>query len=237
MPTLTGKRVLVIGGGSGIGLASARLAYEAGARVTIAGRTEAKLARAAASIGDVDTRTVDLTEQHSVDALFAGLDAIDHLVLPGSDARFGGLRDLPVEDAQASMSSKFWGPYRAIRSTNLAQGGSVVLFSGAAGRRPSATSASLSAINAAVEALGKALALELAPIRVNVISPGLIASTGWSEAMTEAARSALFEGAAARSPIRRVGMPDDVAAAVLFVLTNPNITGAVIDVDAGALLV
>lgn len=236
MSALLGAQVLVIGGGSGIGFASARAAHDAGARVTIAGRTEAKLARAAAAIGDVTTHVVDLTEQTSIEALFSATGAVDHLVLPGSDARFGGMRDLTIEQAQASMLSKFWGPYRAVRAASIAEGGSIVLFSGAASRRPSAGSASLTAINAAVEALGKALALELAPVRVNAVSPGLISDTGWSKSMPEAARRAMFEGAAARSPLKRVGTPDDVASVVLLLLTNPNITGAVIDVDAGTLI-
>ena len=236
MSALADKHVVVIGGGSGIGLASARAAHGAGARVTIAGRSAAKLARAAESIGDVATDVVDLTDQASIDSLFAATGPIDHLVLPGSDARFGGMRDLTVEQAQNSMLSKFWGPYRAVRSAKIIEGGSIVMFSGAASRRPSAGSASLTAINAAVEALGKALALELAPVRVNTVSPGLIADTGWSEAMPDQARCAMFDGAAARSPLKRVGTSADVAAVVLLLLTNPNITGAVFDVDAGSLI-
>jgi NAD(P)-dependent dehydrogenase (short-subunit alcohol dehydrogenase family) len=237
MAVLTGQRVLLIGGGSGIGLACARAISSAGARVTIAGRNRARLEQAAASIGKVEIATVDLLESTSVEALFKSIGPLDHLVLPGSDAKFGGIRELSVDVAHSSMESKFWGPYRVVKAATLSEKGSIVLFSGAASRRPSASSASLTAINAAVEALGKALALELAPVRVNVVSPGLISDTGWSEALPLAARRAMFEQSAKRSPLKRVGRPQDVADVVLMLLTNLNMTGAVIDVDAGALLV
>lgn len=234
--SLAGQSVLVIGGGSGIGLATAQAAAAAGAAVTIAGRSQARLEAAATTIGGASVATVDVTDGDSIARLFTATGPVDHLVLPGSEARFGGMRALSVEEAQASMLSKFWGQYRAVHAAAIRPGGSITLFSGAASRRPSAGSASLTAINAAVEALGKALALELAPVRVNTVSPGLIADTGWSAAMPDDARRAMFGGAAERSPLKRVGTPADVAAVVLMLIQNPNITGTVVDVDAGALI-
>jgi NAD(P)-dependent dehydrogenase (short-subunit alcohol dehydrogenase family) len=172
--TVEGQSLVIIGGSSGMGLAIAKKAVQAGANVTIAAFSRAKLDEAREAIAaDVTTHTVDVSEEQSVKTLFSKIGPFDHLVVPGSSVRSGPLREFSLADARASMDSKFWGQYLAARYAQIRSRGSITLFSGILSRRSSAGLASLASINAAVEALGRALAVELAPIRVNVISPGI----------------------------------------------------------------
>ncbi len=231
------KRIVIIGGSSGIGLATAVAAKAAGARVTIASRSEGKLLSAKEKIGDVgDTRVVTVTEDAAVEAFFADLGPVDHVVVTGSEVSTGAIYDLPMEDAISSMNSKFWGPYRVARAARIRKGGSLVLVSGILSRRPQAGTVVLGAINAAVEALGRGLALELAPVRVNVVSPGLV-DTPIYHNMPEELRSRFFESIAEALPAGRIGRPEDVAAAIILLMKDGYMTGTVIDVDGGGLLV
>jgi NAD(P)-dependent dehydrogenase (short-subunit alcohol dehydrogenase family) len=233
---IEGQSVVIIGGSSGMGLAIAKEAVDAGADVTIAGRSEAKLDEAHRAIaGDVVTRTVDVSDEQSVKSLFSQIGLFDHLVVTGSSVRTGPLRELPLADARASMDSKFWGQYMAARYAQIRPKGSITLFSGILSRRPSAGLASLAAINAAVEALGRALAVELAPVRVNVVSPGTTDTPAYAK-MPDDARIGMFAAAAKRSLVGRVGKPEDIASLALELMSNGYMTGVVVDVDGGGLL-
>src|SRR5215472_7096278 len=186
------ESVVIIGGSSGMGLAIAKEAADAGAAVTIAGRSQSKLDEASRAIaGDVTTYIVDLSDERSVMKLFQSIGSFDHLVVSGSSVKTGQLRELSLADARASMDSKFWGAYMATRYAQIRPKGSITFFSGILSRRPSPGLASLAAINAAVEALGRALALELAPIRVNVVSPGLTDTPAYAT-MPDDARKGMF---------------------------------------------
>lgn len=234
---LKDKHVVVIGGSAGIGKAVAIGAASAGARVSIASRNGERVKAAVAEIGSMSRgAVVDQTDPHSLKSFFAGTGEVDHLVLAGSEVKPGAFRAQSIADAQASMMSKFWGQYAAIKAAKLAPGGSVVLFSGAASRKVSVGVPSLSAINAAVEALGKALAVELAPVRVNVMSPGIIDTDLWA-GIPKNARSAALKKMTAGNPIPRAGHVDEIASVVLAMLASTFMTGAVIDVDGGDLLV
>jgi len=234
---LKDKKVLVIGGGSGMGLAIADAAVREGARVVIAGRSESKLKAACEKIGtDVRRHPVDFTDPNSVKSLFTALGPVDHLAIPGSAVKTGPLKDLPLADAKSSMDSKFFGPYLAVKEAGINPGGSIILFSGILSRRPDKGSPILAAINSAVETLGKALAVELAPIRVNVISPGMTRDTGAYLGMPEKAREEMFGNVARSLPVKRVGRPSDIATLAVELMTNSFITGAVFDVDGGGLL-
>jgi NAD(P)-dependent dehydrogenase (short-subunit alcohol dehydrogenase family) len=234
--TIEGQSVVIIGGSSGMGLAIAKKALDAGADVTIAGRSQAKLDEARQAItGDVTTHTVDVSEEQSVKTLFSKIGPFDHLVVPGSSVRTGSLRELSLADARASMDSKFWGQYLAARYAQIRSRGSITLFSGILSRRPSARLASLASINAAVEALGRALAVELAPIRVNVISPGTTDTPAYA-GMPADVRAEMFAASAERTLVGRVGSPEDIASAALELMCNSFITGIVVDVDGGGLL-
>ena len=219
-----------------MGLAIAKEAVDRGADVTVAGRSQAKLDDARQAIaGDVATSTVDVSDEESVKRLFSQIGSFDHLVVTGSSVRTGPLRELSLADARASMDSKFWGQYMAARYAQIRPKGSITLFSGILSRRPSAGLASLAAINAAVEALGRALAVELAPVRVNVVSPGTTDTPAYAE-MPDAARMGMFAAAAKRSLVGRVGRPEDIASLALELMCNSFITGVVVDVDGGGLL-
>ena len=234
--SIQGKHVVVVGGTSGIGRAVAKQSAAAGARVTVASRNRKRVDDTVALLGaPAQGQVVDLTDAESVRTFFAQAGEIDHLVLPGNEVHVGPFLKLPIADAQASMGSKFWGQYAAIRAAQMAPTGSVVLFSGVASRKPGAGAPALTAINAAVEALGKALAVELAPVRVNVIAPGLVDTELW--AGLGETRAAAFKSFAQRQPISRLGQPEEIAAVVLTMMTATFMTGAVVDVDGGTLLV
>jgi NAD(P)-dependent dehydrogenase (short-subunit alcohol dehydrogenase family) len=234
---LIDKKVLVIGGSSGMGLAIAEAAVREGAQVIIAGRSESKLKAACEKIGtDVRRHAVDFVDAASVKNLFSAIGPIDHLAIPGSSVKTGPLKELPISDAKSSMDSKFFGPYLAVREARINPGGSVILFSGILSRRPDKGSPILAAINSAVETLGKALAVELAPIRVNVISPGMTRDTGAYLGMPEKAREEMFANVARSLPVKRVGRPSDIATVAVELMANSFMTGAVIDVDGGGLL-
>jgi NAD(P)-dependent dehydrogenase (short-subunit alcohol dehydrogenase family) len=231
------ESVVIIGGSSGMGLAIAKEAADAGAAVTIAGRSQSKLDEASRAIaGDVTTYIVDLSDEGSVMKLFQSIGSFDHLVISGSSVKTGQLRELSIADARASMDSKFWGAYMAARYAQIRPKGSITFFSGILSRRPSPGLASLAAINAAVEALGRALALELAPIRVNVVSPSLTDTPAYAT-MPGDARKEMFAAVAKRLPVGRVGRPEDIASLTLELMRNSFLTGIVVDVDGGAMLV
>jgi NAD(P)-dependent dehydrogenase (short-subunit alcohol dehydrogenase family) len=235
--SLLNQKVVVIGGSSGMGLAIAKQAKAAGADVTIASRNEKRLAEALAEIGTgAHSVVLDTASEASVSAVFGGLGVIDHLIIPGSSVRSGTLKDMPLEDGLWSMQNKFWGPYLCAKHAKIQPTGSITLFSGILSRRPGKNDAVLAPINAAVEALGRALARDLAPVRVNVISPGMTGGTGAYTGMPEAARIGMYQSIASRLPVGRVGTPDDIAEATLMLMTNGFITGVVLDVDGGGLL-
>jgi NAD(P)-dependent dehydrogenase (short-subunit alcohol dehydrogenase family) len=235
MNELGGSRIVVVGGSSGIGLAVARQAAARGARVTIAARSRERLARAAAAMpAPVDLVPCDLTDDDSVARAAAAFGAIDHLVIPGSgDAVVAPFASLDLARGRRFLDSKLWGPLRLVRAAHAQVRRSIALFSGAASRKIAPGGALTTTINAAVEALARALALELAPLRVNVISPGIVDTPVWDTLLAPDERRALFAALPARLPARRAGAPDELAAATLAVLENPYMTGAVVLVDGG----
>lgn len=233
---LQGKKVVIIGGSSGIGLATAKAAVTAGAKVLLAGRSLQKLAQAQAEIGGGEISSLDLLQEDAVKKFFAEVGIIDHLVISGSSVTAGSFRELETSDARKSVDSKFWGAYLAAKYAQMQEQGSIVLFSGTLSHRPSPGYAVVSAINCAIEALGRALALELAPVRVNVVSPGVVATPVY-EGMSPEQREAFFQNTASKLPVKRIGVPEDIAATVLYLMNNGFTTGTVIGVDGGGLLI
>jgi NAD(P)-dependent dehydrogenase (short-subunit alcohol dehydrogenase family) len=226
-----GQKVLVIGASSGIGRAAAQAFAQAGGRVTAASRGGAKLEAAAAEIG-ASPVALNILDEGAVEQFFAQAEAFDHVVISAAATRTGSVADLPLNDAYAAMDSKFWGAYRVARAVKINTGGSLTFVSGFLAHRPNPASVLQGAINAALEALARGLALERAPVRVNVVSPGLI-DTPLHDRMPPEVRKGVFEGAAARLPVRRIGQAEDVARAILFVAGNPFTTGSVVTVDGG----
>jgi NAD(P)-dependent dehydrogenase (short-subunit alcohol dehydrogenase family) len=233
MNKLNAKKILIVGGSSGIGAATAQAFAQLGANVTIASRSQAKLDLVAKEIGsDVSTAVLDTTNEVEVDDFFASAGKFDHVVVTAAQTPGGPIRQLALADAYAAMNSKFWGAYRVARAAKIVEGGSLTLISGFLSVRPSKTSVLQGAINAALEALSRGLALELSPVRVNTVSPGLIATPLWSK-LADDARQAMFDGAAARLPARRIGQPEDIANAIVYLATTPYATGSTVLVDGG----
>lgn len=231
--SMRNQKVLVVGGSSGMGLAIARGASDAGASVTIAGRSAHKREVAMKTLGPEATAlTLDMTEPELLVEFFHNIGELDHLVITASSVTTGSIRELGFAEALASMQSKFWGPYLCAKHAQLKSTGSIIMFSGILSRKPAIGLAAMAGINAAVEGLGRALALELAPVRVNVISPGLT-DTGVYDAMRPERRQAFFDGAARALPVGRIGLPGDVAEAAVMLMTNGFITGITLDVDGG----
>ena len=233
MHPLKDQRFLVVGGSSGIGLATAAAAARAGAAVTVASRSRQKLDDALPRIGSgAHAVVLDMTDNAAVECFFTEAAPWDHVAISAADTARGPVRGLALDAARAAMESKFWGAYQIARAVRITPGGSLTFVSGYMSERPQATAVLQGAINAALESLARGLALELAPVRVNTVSPGLIETPLWSR-MPEADRKALFAGAAERLPARRVGQPDDVANAVLYLATTPFATGSTVRVDGG----
>ncbi len=234
--SLKNKRVVIIGGSSGIGLATAKMAAAEGAKVIIAGRTESKLKAAMAEIGnDVDTYTVDLTEEASIKALFEQVGSFDHLVITGPAPQFGHFLELNIEQVHQEFEGKFWGQYRAAwyGAKSISQSGSIVFMSGAYSARPVPGASSLAAVQAGIEGLARGLAIDLSPVRVNVISPGLTDTPIIQSAFADDARLKLYEEQANMLPAKRIGTPEDIAQSILYLLSNRYVTGSTLFPDGG----
>lgn len=231
MTTLGGKSILVVGGSSGIGEAAAGALKALGAEVTIASRNPDKLDAAARRLGGAETGVLDTGDNDAVERFFAERAPFDHVVVSAAQTPGGPVRGLPLADAEAAMDSKFWGAYRIARAARIRDGGSLTLVSGFLSVRPGAWVLQ-GAINAALESLGRGLALELSPVRVNTVSPGLIATPLWS-GLSEADRQAMYAAAAERLPAKVMGRPEDVANAIVYLITTPYATGSTVLVDGG----
>lgn len=232
---LKGQRVLVVGGSSGIGKGAAMAAAEAGAEMMIASRSAARVEAAAALIGHgCTTGLVDICDDASVEDFFAKAGVFDHVLTTAAQVQIAPVKSLSVVEAQASMNSKFWGTYRIARAAKISDGGSLTLTSGAAAVRATKGRALQTAINAGVEALTKGLALEFAPVRVNTVSPGVVETERWQQ--LDAARLAQVQKIAAHSVTARAGTTGEIAIQILACMVNPFMTGSVVYVEGGYLL-
>lgn len=237
--TIKGTHIVVVGGTSGIGRGIAAAALEQGARVTIAGRNPVSLASAAATFASpVATVQLDLGDAAMAARAFAEIGPYDHLVITAADLTYGALVDMEVAAISRMLEAKFWGPVNAVKHAlaALQPGGSMLFFSGLAANRPGPGTSIVSALNAGIEGFTRALAVELAPIRVNAISPGVTATPGW-DFMPAPQRDAFFDHLATVLPAGRVGKPSDIADAALMLLSNGFISGEVLQVNGGGHLV
>ena len=234
--SLSGSRVLVLGGSSGIGLATAKAAAAAGAKVTLASRSNDKVNAAAMQVGQGAVGVpIDTTNDTALEAFFAKQPEWDHIVVSVAAGRSAGLQDLSLQDAYGNMNAKFWTAYKTARFARIAPEGSLTLVSGFLSQRPNKDALLQGCINAALESLGRGLALALSPVRVNTVSPGLI-DTPIRAAMPAEKKKAMLDHAAATLPARRVGQADDVADAILMLMTNPFTTGSTLFIDGGGMI-
>jgi NAD(P)-dependent dehydrogenase (short-subunit alcohol dehydrogenase family) len=235
--TLRDKTVVVVGRGSGIARAVALLTQSEGARVIVAGRDKAKLVEAYDG-SDITAETVDITDDESIAALTDRVGPVDHVVSTASARARGKLGELDRQKLQLSFDTKVIGPTMLAKyfAPQINPGGSFVLFSGVHAFKLNVGYLGVGITNGAVDFLTRWLAVELAPTRVNAISPGVIDTGAWDSLGGDGKRE-YFEHIADGNPARRIGTTDDIAGAVLFAMTNTFMTGMTLKVDGGEPLV
>jgi NAD(P)-dependent dehydrogenase (short-subunit alcohol dehydrogenase family) len=240
MKTLENKTVVIIGGSQGIGLETAKEAIKKGAKVTIASRSLEKLEKAKSDLHDnVSIYQLDGTKENEVKAFFETFEAVNHLVVSSSGGYGGSIKELDMDAAKALFDSKLWVQMNAVKyaGTKMGAGDSITLFSGIVSKKATVGQMPYTGVAGAVESLGKMLALELAPTRVNVITPGFIHTTAWDAFMPEEQQNEFFSGFAETLPLKIYGKAKDVTKGVVFFMENEFVTGAVLDIDGGQKLV
>jgi NAD(P)-dependent dehydrogenase (short-subunit alcohol dehydrogenase family) len=232
--SLKDTTVLVVGRGSGLARAITLAALDAGAHVVAAGRDHETLPAAYAGEPGVSTEVVDLTDEASIAALSARLGTVDHVVSTASARVRGRIADLDRDAVRLSFDTKVIGPLMLAKhlAPRMNDGGSFVIFSGVAAAKIAIGTLGVAITNAAADTLARSLALELAPIRVNAISPGVIDTGAW-DALGEQGKADYFADISARNPARRIGTAEDIAQGVLFALTNTFLTGQTLHNDGG----
>jgi NAD(P)-dependent dehydrogenase (short-subunit alcohol dehydrogenase family) len=236
--SLQGKRVVVVGGTSGIGLAAAKAFLNESAEVIIASRSASKLEEAKNALsGNVQGYELDFRSEAKAAEFFTKVGKFDHLVITAGEGAMGDFRDLSVEQAHAAFESKYWGQYVTVKAAipYLNEASSISLTSGVYGQRPSKGASTLASINSALEGLMRGLTVDLAPIRVNVVSPGIV-DTPMYGGMPDAQRQAMFSGIAKQLPVGRVAQPEDIAETYVYLAKNGFTTGTVVLIEGGALL-
>jgi NAD(P)-dependent dehydrogenase (short-subunit alcohol dehydrogenase family) len=228
------KTVLVIGRGSGIARAVVLAVREAGARVVVAGRDPGGLAAAYAGAGGITAERIDMTDEASIAALAERLGSVDHVVSTASARARGLLADLDRDAIRLSFDTKVIGPLMLAKhfAPRMPTDGSFVIFSGVAATKIAVGTLGVAITNGSAEVLARSLALELGPIRVNAISPGVIDTGAW-DALGPGGKADYFSDIAGRNPTGRIGTTGDIAEAVLFALTNTFLTGVTLHVDGG----
>jgi NAD(P)-dependent dehydrogenase (short-subunit alcohol dehydrogenase family) len=224
-----------------MGFEVAKRALDAGAEVVLAGRSLERLHAARTSLGAdrVEVVTIDIGERSQVAALFAHVGRFDHLVVTAADLPYGPVMELTERDLMRAVRSKLLGPVFAAQESaaRIKPGGSITFTSGIAARRPMRGGSAAAAINSGLEGLVRALAVELAPLRVNAVSPGWTDTPIWDGIMAQDRKKEAFAAMAARLPCGRVGQAKDIAKAIIFLMTSEFSTGTVLDVDGGQRLV
>lgn len=236
---LSEKKVVVVGGSSGIGLAVAKMARAEGASVTILGRSLTKLQRAKNLIAsEVKTISIDVMEIEAVDRAFKEIGNLDHLFISAQDAATAPLAETTMEKLRMTLDSKIWGALHVVKqaASRMALNGSITFISGLAARRGYPNFAVAGAANAGIEAVARKSAIELSPIRVNTVCAGVIETEMLDRVFGEN-RDKVVESIAQKLPVKRIGKPEEVADAVLFLMNNGFATGSTLLLDGGDALV
>ena len=236
---LVGQTVVVLGGSAGIGLETARRARGEGAEVVLTARNPERLAQAATEVGARSSTAFDATDFDRLDAFFDELPTpIDHVLLTAGRPYYAPLATMDFDEARRDVDAHLWLALRVARhaATKVRPGGTLLFVSGTGGRRPTVGLSIVAALTAGIPALARGLALELAPVRVNVIAPGFV-DTPLSAALLGDDLEQRREQLRATLPIGRVVGPEDVAALAVHIMTNTALTGATFDIDGGQQLV
>jgi NAD(P)-dependent dehydrogenase (short-subunit alcohol dehydrogenase family) len=222
-----------------MGRATAKLLSKEGAQVIIASRSRDKLDDALRVIGgNAEARLLDFSNEEAVQVFFKSLGAIDHLVLMGAGLpAWGKLSDIQSSALESAFRTKFWGYFLCAKygAPLMREGGSILFTIGGAARSAIPGTAGVSSVNGAIMCMAMTLAKELAPIRVNVLSPGLVDTPAYNW-MSAEEKKAFFQQMGGNLPVGRVGQPDELAHAALYLLSNGFTTGTILDVDGGGRL-
>ncbi len=234
---LQGKKVVILGGTSGFGLATAKAAAVEGAEVIVVSRSQTNVDKALAELpkGTVGA-TLDVTDETAVKKFFDATEGLDHLVYCAGDALPAAV--VTTEEARKFFEVRFWGMYTAARAASpyIRKGGSITLTNGILALRPWKGWSAVSAVAGAVESLTRGFALDMAPIRVNTVCAGMIKTALW-DGMSEADREAMYYEQAKKLPAGRVGEVEDVAETFLYLMKSEFTTGQIVVIDGGAVIV
>lgn len=237
--SLLNQRVVIVGGTSGMGMGAALAASRAGAEVIALGRRPpAKSAAEQSAHGSITFQSLDMTDDAAVEQVFETLGALDHLLITATPPSRGGtFLSQTLADAQAVLYGKLLGSWSCARhaAPKMRKGGSITFTTGGLVTKPRMGASMMMVAFAGLE-LTRALALELGPIRVNTIRPGVIDSEMWA-GMPQIKREAFFALVRESFPAGRVGKVDDIGKAALFLMTNDFVTGAILEVSGGETLV
>lgn len=238
--SLTNKKVVILGGSSGIGLAAAKAAAIEGASVIIVSSNQQRINQALAELpGNAQGVTIDLTDEQQVKNFFINLGNFDHLVYTAGEAlQLAPITDVTLPDAQQFFNLRYWGAFTAVKhaSPYINTGGSINLTGGIASARPQSGWSLGASICAAMEGFTRAMAIELAPVRVNLVSPGVVKTNLWNN-MSETAREEFYANVSNTLPVKHVGEAKEIAQTYLYLMTQQYSTGQVIVVDGGSVLV
>ena len=237
---LSGQKVILLGASSGIGLATAKKAAAEGASIIIVSGNHDRIQQARKELpADAEAYAVDLSKEQDIKEFFSSIGRFDHLVYTaGENLALSPITQTDISQAQTFFAIRFWGAFAAVKYAVplIKEGGSIGLTSGTAGIRPGVGWSVASAICAAIEGFTKALAVELSPIRVNCVVPGVIRTPLW-DGMGAQERDDLFQQIADSSLVKRAGLPEDVADGFLYLMRQRNGTGQSLLIDGGAVLV
>lgn len=230
-----GKTIVIIGGTSGLGFATAKAAIACGNQVLIGGSKRDQLAQALAELGPgAGGDVLDIVSEDSVNDFFAGIDQLDHLLITAAVVKPGALLETPLDQLRINLDSRLWGSIFCMRAAvpRMADEGSVTLTSGMVAQRPQAGKSLAAVAAGAVETLAHSLVAELAPRRINVISPGPMKTPLLEQALGQ--DPARLQGLAQSQPLKRLGDPQDYAEAALFLMRNRNVNGEVLRLNGGS---
>lgn len=232
--------VVIAGGTSGMGLATAKLLVQKGYQVTILGRNQEKLNQALAEIGqDARGKSVDATNPAALKQAMADVGQIDHLVVALSGGKgIGNFRELDLEDLRKGFEGKFFPQLQTAQSAlpYITPGGSITFITSISSQSKAVGTAGLGAINGALEIMIPTLAKELKPLRINAVAPGVI-NTAWWNFLTSEKKQETFKQYTETIPLGRIGEPEDVASMIVTFIENKYITGQIIAVDGGLSLI
>jgi NAD(P)-dependent dehydrogenase (short-subunit alcohol dehydrogenase family) len=236
--SLQNHRTVIVGGTSGIGLAVAKSFLTQGAQVFVASRSQDKVDAAMKELGTAHGFVLDFQDESQTKQFFENIGPFEHLVVTAAERVARGPFDaLSIDDARAAFASKFWGQYVTVKAALpfIKKSGSITLTSGVYAARPAQGASTMVAINSAIEGLVRGLAMDLAPIRVNVVSPGVVDTPIFSE-MDAESREAMFQAIAHSLLLKHIAKPEEIAEAYVYLAKNTFTTGSVIQIEGGAIL-